>query len=141
MVEQSTQPKQKRPKRGQRGPDEALSWQEMCALLVEEAAEDVPTRVACLGGTTAAQRTQVHAFLVFFSRYGRNPPVFVMPVGLADPGVGGQMEFNYQSSAAFFEFLQACNGVAWGGAAIQPRFSMCAQRPGGAWSTLYVANF
>ena len=66
-------------------PEEAgqeLIWQDMCSALTAEAAEDVPTQVVCLAGTTAAQRIQIHQFFVFYSRYARAPPVFGAPVGI-----------------------------------------------------------
>jgi hypothetical protein len=116
------------------------NWEQMCNALIAEAATDVQTRASCSAATTVAERTQVHRFFQFYSRYARAPAAYVAPVGIGDPTVGGVMELNFQSSASYFEFLQACNGIAWGDPA-QTRFWVSAQRPGGAWSSRFQAKF
>jgi hypothetical protein len=107
---------------------------------MEEAEAHVRTQVVCSAATTPAQRIQVHEFFVFYSRYAESPPSFVSPPGLGDPTVGGVMDLGYQSPDGFFEFLNACSGIAWG-PQIETRLSMRAGGAGGGWSPYHEANF
>jgi hypothetical protein len=136
----SNKENEKEKKIGKKGKEKS-NWVLVSKQLAAEAKEDVPTQVVCSANTAAAQRTQIHQKLVFHSRYRGAHPAFAAPVGIGDPTVGGVMEFNFQSSAGHFEFLQACSQIGWGGGVLT-RFSIRAQRPSGnAWSTNYEARY
>jgi hypothetical protein len=119
--------------------EQKSNWKGVSSSLIRDAKEDVATRLVFTANTTAQRRKLVHERLQFYGRYTRVPPAYVAPPGIADPGIGTVMELNYGNSGMFFNFLEACNNIAWGPVAV--RFSMCAQVPGGAWSTAFNVKY